>query len=213
MQVQESLQTQQQTQSDGVLAQEAITGNQWAFEVLVHRYSTSLFNFIYHFLGDYDQSSDILQQVFLQLFLSLPALHIGEPLKPWLYQVARNRCLDSIRQKQRRRTVHFSELEATSEEEGYPIVTDIPDSQPLPEELAEHHDLQKRLRQAIQSLPPRFRSVVYLRYAGQLSFSEIAQILNMPTATAKTYFQRAKPLLSVYLKNEQITPRDVSAKL
>ena len=213
MQVQESLQSHQQTLSDGILAQEAIIGKQWAFEVLVHRYSTSLFNFIYHFLGDYDQTSDILQQVFLQLYLSLPSLRIGEPLKPWLYQVARNRCLDSIRQKQRRRTVHFSELEATSEEDGYPILTDIPDTQPLPEELAEHHDLQSHLRQAIQSLPPRFRWVVYLRYAGQLSFSEIAQTLNMPTATAKTYFQRAKPLLSAYLKNEQISLHDVSDKL
>ncbi len=205
MQVQDSLQAQRQTLTDGVLAQEAITGNQWAFEVLVHRYSTSLFNFIYHFLGDYDQTGDILQQVFLQLYLSLPSLHIGEPLKPWLYQVARNRCLDSIRQKQRRRTVHFSELEAASEEEGCSILADIPDTHSLPEELAEHHDLQYCLRQAIQSLPPRFRSVVYLRYAGQLSFSEIAQALDMPTATAKTYFQRAKPLLSAYLKSEQIT--------
>ena len=203
MQVQESVQTQRQALTDGVLAQETLLGKQWAFEVLVQRYNSALFNFIYHFLGDYDQSGDILQQVFLQLYIYLPKLRTGEPLKPWLYQVARNRCLDTIRQKQRRRTVYFSELESASEEEGYPILADIPDSHPLPDELVEQHDLQSRLRSAIQALPPRFRAVVYLRYAAQLSFSEIAQTLNMPTATAKTYFQRAKPLLADSLRNER----------
>jgi RNA polymerase sigma-70 factor (ECF subfamily) len=81
-------------------------------------------------------------------------------------------------------------------------VAAIPDNSPLPEELAEFHDLQHNLREAIQSLPPKFRAVVYLRYTAQLSFAEIAQILNMPTATAKTYFQRAKPLLAAQLKSD-----------
>src|SRR5207249_11639668 len=73
---------------------------------------------------------------------------------------------------------------------------------PLPEELAEQSDLQYRLQGAIQTLPIKFRSVVLLRYAGQLSFSEIGQTLNMPEATAKTYFQRAKPLLRTALMNQ-----------
>ena len=61
---------------------------------------------------------------------------------------------------------------------------------------------QQRLQEAIQTLPIKFRSVVLLRYAGQLSFSEIGQILNMPEATAKTYYQRAKPLLRAALMNQ-----------
>ena len=72
----------------------------------------------------------------------------------------------------------------------------------LPEELAEQSDLQQRLQEAIQTLPLKFRSVVLLRYAGQLSFSEIGQTLSMPEATAKTYFQRAKPLLRTALMNQ-----------
>ena len=200
MQAQEPVATQQHMLADGVLAQQALGGDQEAFEVLVHRYSTSLFNFIYHMLGDYDLSCDILQQVFLQLYLSLATLHTSEPLKPWLFQVARNRCLDDIRQRTRRRTVHFSELEITSDEEEMPMLINIPDGSPLPEELAEHHYIQECLRRAIQALPPKFRDVVFLRYSAQLSFSEIGQALHMPTATAKTYFQRAKPLLCASLR-------------
>ncbi len=73
---------------------------------LVRRYSTPLFNFIYRFLGDYDQACDVLQQVFLQFYLSLPSLRIGDPFKAWLFQVARNRCLDELRRK---RAIRFSE--------------------------------------------------------------------------------------------------------
>ena len=50
-------------------------GNQYAFETLVQRYSAMLFNFIHHFMGDHDLACDILQQVFLQLFVSLSTLH------------------------------------------------------------------------------------------------------------------------------------------
>jgi RNA polymerase sigma-70 factor (ECF subfamily) len=131
----------------------------------------------------------------------LPSIRTGEPLKPWLFQVARNRCLDDIRQRKRRRNIHFSELEAGNEEDEFSPLVNLPDTNPLPEELAERHDLQQFLWQAIQTLPPKFRTVIFLRYVAQFSFSEIAHALNMPTATAKTYFQRAKPLLSTYIRN------------
>ena len=184
--------------SDGFLAQQTLAGDQQAFELLMKRYSTPLFTFICHFLGDYDQASDTLQQVFLQLYISLPKLRTGAPLKAWLFQVARNRCLDELRRK---RAIHFSELEANSEDEESPLAG-LQDNGPLPEDLAERRDLQRLLRQAIQELPPKFRSVVLLRYTAQLSFSEIGQALDMPEATAKTYFQRAKPLLRSSLKSQ-----------
>ena len=190
--------------ADGMLAQQALAGDEQAFEVLVHRYSTPLFNFICHFLGDYDQACDISQQVFLQLYISLPTLRIGEPLKAWLFQVARNRCLDELRRKH---TVHFSELETTSDEDELSPLAVMPDTSPLPEELAERHDLQVHLQQAILALPPKFRPVVILRYTAQLSFSEIGRTLHMPEATAKTYFQRAKPLLRSALATQlQLAP-------
>jgi RNA polymerase sigma factor (sigma-70 family) len=75
----------------------------------------------------------------------------------------------------------------------------------LPEDLAERHDLQQVLNRAIQSLPPKFRAVVLLRYTSQLSFSEIGRTLNMPEATAKTYFHRAKVLLRKILSEQMQT--------
>lgn len=186
--------------ADSALARQTLAGNQQAFEALVQRYSKPLFNFTCHFLGDYDAACDISQQVFLQLYISLPTLRTDQPLKAWLFQVARNRCLDELRRKH---VVHFSALDSTCADDEVSPLAALPDTSPLPEELAEHHDLQSCLQRAIQSLPPKFRAVVVLRYANQLSFSEIGQMLNMPEATAKTYFQRAKPLLRLALTTER----------
>lgn len=188
--------------SDGVLAKQALAGNDDAYTMLVQRYHLALFNFICRFLADYDAACDILQQVFLQLYISLPKLRTEEPLKPWLFQVARNRCLDELRRK---RVIHFSELQLNVQEDELSPLDTLLDSGPLPEEVAAHHDLQRMLQQAIDTLPSKYRSVVLLRYAAQLSFAEISQTLHMPEATAKTYFQRAKPLLRAVL-TEHVRP-------
>jgi RNA polymerase sigma factor (sigma-70 family) len=182
--------------ADEILARQSLAGDHLAFEKLFRRYSTPLFNYIYRFLSDYDQACDILQQVFLQLYRSLSLLDAGRPLKGWLFQVARNRCLDELRRK---RSIHFSELESFNDEDEGAAWDIVIDPRPLPEEIVEQRDLQECLQRAIRGLPPRFRSVVLLRYAAQLTFAEIGEVLGMPEATAKTYFYRAKPLLRTML--------------
>ena len=196
MRTQECKNIQSSELSDGLLALQCLHGNERAFEGLFKRYRPALFKFIFNILHDYDLVCDVLQQVFLRLYISLPTLDTGRPLKSWLFQVARNSCLDELRRK---RVVRFSELDTYNEEDESDVLTFVPDPRPLPEEIAERHDVQARLLSAIQCLPPKFRSVVFLRYARQLTFPEIGKALGMPEATAKTYFSRAKPLLRASL--------------
>lgn len=195
----------QREPSDKMLIDQAYEGDHTAFECLVSRYQAALYNFIGRCLGDYEQAYDVLQFVFLKLYTSIPKLHThlasrytSHPLKSWLFQVAWNRCMDELRKK---RPVLFSELEPAEEEEEFSALDAIPDPYPLPDELAEQSDLRGNLYRAILDLPPKFRSVVLLRYAEELSFSEIGLRLNMPENTAKTYFQRARPLLRASLSS------------
>jgi RNA polymerase sigma-70 factor (ECF subfamily) len=185
--------------SDQALLARCVAGDGSAFECIVQRYQAPLYNFIGRSLGDYEQAFDVLQFVFMQLYTSLPKLYTNlsstqtkTPLKSWLFRVAWNRCMDELR---RRRPLSFSELEVEESEEGLSFLSTIPDTCPLPEEVAEQHDLRCMLCQAIETLPPKFRLVVSLRYTRDLSFVEIGTILHMPENTAKTYFQRARPLL------------------
>jgi RNA polymerase sigma-70 factor, ECF subfamily len=125
--------------ADGKLVKETLAGEHKAFECLVLRYEKPLFNFICHFLGNYDWACDVLQDVFLKFYISLPTLHTDQSLKPWLFQVARNRCLDELRRKH---PMSFSQLEVPDEEEEISPVMILPDPDPLPQEIAEHHELQ-----------------------------------------------------------------------
>jgi RNA polymerase sigma-70 factor, ECF subfamily len=184
---------------DGVLVGQALTGDERAFATLVDRYQDSLLGYIRGMLKDGEQSSDVLQQVLFQLYLSLPTLNTHMRLSGWLFRVAHNCCIDEVRKRNRRNEVCFSALEWGSPEEELWPVERIADSQSLPEEVAVLQDLHDTLRRAIEVLPPTFRRVVHLRCWRGLSFAEIGCLLKMPETTAKTYFHRARPLLGAAL--------------
>jgi RNA polymerase sigma factor (sigma-70 family) len=189
--------------ADCVLVKQTLAGDEDAFETLVRRYHGQVFDFIRRYVGDYDQACDVFQQVLLKLFVSLPTLCTArERLGPWLFCVARNCCIDALR---RRRMIRFSELEWEVEEEAveFSLLASLVDPGPSPEETLEQHEVQRILREAIEGLPPRLRSVVLLRYTDQLSFSEIGQQPHMPIGTAKAYFHRARPLLRATLMKKE----------
>ncbi len=193
--------------TDRVLVRQTLAGDERAFEILVRRYHVPVFHFIRRYVPDYDQAWDVFQRVLLKLSTSLPTLCTGgEQLGPWLFCVARNCCIDELR---KRRIVRFSELrwEAEEDVEELSQLASLVDPDPSPEEMVEHHEVQRALREAIDGLPPRLRPVVLLRYMDQLSFSEIGQRLKMPASTVKAYFYRARPLLRATLTaQEQADP-------
>ena len=93
----------------------------------------------------------------------------------------------------------FLELEQEQEEEGNPTLSTFLDTALQPEEIAEHDDETIRLYAAIESLPLKFRNVVWLRYKEELTFDEIGRKLHIPPTTAQTYFYRARVKLRLAL--------------
>jgi RNA polymerase sigma factor (sigma-70 family) len=195
--------------TDGALIQQAHSGDQGAFEILVDRYSDLLFRLISRMLQDEHLAHDVLQHVFMQLYRSLPILQPVGTIKAWLCQVTRRRCIDELRRK---RPLFFSEIGDGPDEEAFLLLTMLPDTAKPPEEQTELLELRQRILEAIELLPPRMRAVVLLHYANQLSFLEIGQVLSIPTSTAKTYFNRAKKPLRPLLETEFEVYRDMERK-
>jgi RNA polymerase sigma factor (sigma-70 family) len=183
--------------ADNVLVSRALSGDQEAFEALVSRYKKPLLGLIYHYVGEYNEAEDVLQQVWLQLYLSLATLRVYVRIKPWLFTVARNRCLDFLRHKHllSNRLLFFSEMKSGNEEDEATFLDAIPDTSPTLEELAEQHDLQHEIWHAIQALPQTYHSIFVLYYREQLNYAEIGRILDVSASTVKTKFKRAKPLI------------------
>src|SRR5260370_31361924 len=122
---------------DGVLVGQAQAGDQRAFEFLVGRYHRPLAHYILGFLKDGEQVSDVLQQVYLQLYVSLPILLTTVSLKGWLFQAARNRCLDELRSRRRRAETPFSTFILAYSEEDLSPIEAIPDPHALTEDASE----------------------------------------------------------------------------
>ena len=165
-----------------------------AFEALVRRHQVPVYNFCLRMLGQGDDAADVAQETFVQLYRHLGRLDEREPIAPWLFRVARNRCIDIIR---RRRTVP---LRVTDDSGEMSLASDPADEAPLPEEMVERADLQRVLSAAIAELPPAYAEVVALRYAGDRSFAEIAAILDCDEGAARVRFHRAKALLRRHLR-------------
>lgn len=178
------------TQTDEQLAVAYVDGDAESFEALVCRYSGPIYAFILRMVGRPEDADDLAQDVFVQLLKSLPGARAGLPLRPWIYVIARNKCLDFLKRK---RPLLFSALTTPEGDEG--IADRVADCGPLPEELAERADLRAVLAGAIEALPPRYRQVVALRYSSDLTFAEMGVVLGLPENTVKTHFQRAKVIL------------------
>jgi RNA polymerase sigma-70 factor (ECF subfamily) len=186
---------------DGSLVKQARAGDQRAFEVLVDRYYDSLFQYSRTILKDEDQTDDVLQFVFLQLYLFLPTLITEGSLKAWLFRVARNRCFDDLR-KRRREPILFPSALAVEEVEEMSLREDWLDPNPLPEEVMVTLELKSLLQKALFTLPPVLHAIVHLHSFKHLNFTEIARILDIPQSTAKTYFYRSLPRLRTALMKD-----------
>jgi RNA polymerase sigma-70 factor (ECF subfamily) len=182
--------------SGNALVQQALAGDQQAFEALVQRYSAALFRLAYRYVGEREEASDVLQQVWLQLYLALHTLQVKGSIKPWLFRVAHNCSVDTLCRK---RALMFSEVEAEASAGEDSWLDSFPDTRPTPEEVAEGHELQHPLQLAIRALPRKQRPVVLLYYEGQLDTIDIGRLLGRPPSTVRTQFSRAKAVLRTTL--------------
>jgi len=180
--------------TDEQVAGSYLAGERAGFDELVRRYSGPIYAFILRMVARPEDADDLTQDVFVQLLKSLPSARPDLPLRPWVYVIARNKCLDHIKRK---KALNFSGLASAESDDR--VEDRFADGEPLPDELAERSDLRELLQAAISDLPPRYRTVVALRYSSDLTFAEIGAVLELPENTAKTHFQRAKAMLRASL--------------
>ena len=160
-----------------------------AFEALVRRHQGAIYNFSLRMLGRADDAADVAQETFVQLFTHLGQLDEREPIAPWLFRVARNRCIDVIR---RRRTVPLGMPDDAGEST---LAVEPADEEPLPEEMAERTDLQAVLASAIAELSPAYAEVLPSATPATVRSPRSPRFSTSDEGTARVRFHRAKALL------------------
>ncbi|MEW6092816.1 MAG: sigma-70 family RNA polymerase sigma factor [Chloroflexota bacterium] len=171
------------------LIQQAQDGDRSAFGELVRRHYTGVVNVVYRLCGDAGLAEDMAQEAFLRAWLNLPSFRPESSLRNWLYRIAVNAALDVLRRK----------TEEPIENEKKQMVTD---QAPGPEAAVIAKEQAAFLQQAMKSLPEAARSVLVLREYGELSYQEIAAVLDIPIGTVMSRLNYARSRLRELLKTQ-----------
>jgi RNA polymerase sigma-70 factor (ECF subfamily) len=188
-------QTPDQDQIDLRLIDLCQRGRLEHFGELVARYQSRIYNMAYRMVHCREEAEDITQETFLNVYRALATFQ-GERFSPWIYRIASNLCFDHLR----RRRLPTISLDAPVGPHGH-MPREIADAGPLPEEQALADALGSDVQRVIDGLPPRYRSVVVLRHIEDLTYEEIAAILEVPLGTVKTRLFRAREMLKNRLAN------------
>ncbi len=185
-------------ESDAELAGQALSGSEHASRELVRRYQRPVFNLIVRMVRDSALAEDLSQETFIKVFSHLDKYDASYKFANWILKIAHNTAIDSLR----RRRPPTSPLE---DEEGRQV--DAADHEtPGPFAVVERRELGRMLDAAIDRLRPEYREVVVLRYQEDLGYEEIADILDLPLGTVKSYLHRARAELAEMVRAAGWTP-------
>jgi RNA polymerase sigma-70 factor (ECF subfamily) len=156
-----------------------------AFGEVVARYQQSVFNVCYRMLGERMEAEDLAQDTFIRAFKRLETFDVERPFGPWIRRVATNVCLNHF-QQQRPEGYEFDE-----ERDQSPAA-----AREEPEAYLQGAQAAEEVRQAIVALPAHYRAVIELRHYQEMSYSEIAEVLELPLSDVKSHLYRARKMLA-----------------
>jgi len=177
---------------DERLVELSLAGDRKAFETLVRRHRRPLVNHLYRQIGSEEAASDLAQEVFLKVYLSLSSFDPTYRFTTWLYRIASNCAIDHLRKKKPPTCSLHSD--SGDDRSAAPDAT-IAGNDPSPDELLRLRELQERLETAIAALPSEFRQLILLRHRLHCRYDEIARITELPIGTVKNRIFRAREIL------------------
>lgn len=166
----------------------AARGDASAFESLVLHYQGQIYRLCFRMTGNSEDAQDMTQEAFLKAWKNLSTFQFDSAFSTWLYRLASNCCLDLLRSMKRKPTVS---LTAETEDEDGEII-DVADDAPSPEEKAIVSQERDDLRKALALLDDEQRQILILRVVNDLSYTEIAEVLNIKEGTVKSRLSRAR---------------------
>ena len=177
-------------QPDFGVLRKAQRGDERAFSIIVRAYQVPVFNYVLRLVGDRSLAEDLTQEIFLRVFQGLPRFSLRSKFTTWLFQVAKNRVLDELRAVERR-------PRATVD------IDDVPPLEVLdaPFERLEAIDAVWR---AVEALNVDLKMALLLRDIVGLSYTEIADSLEVTLATVKWRIYKAREDVQVALAREGI---------
>ena len=175
------------------IIKQVLGGDADAFEHIVKKYEKKVYNLALRYLKNRDDALDLSQEVFIQVYSNLAQFRGDSQFSTWIYRVTYNKCVDMLRKTQKlRRNVVMS----TDDENFF----ETRDRRASIEEDYEGRETLVTVMKIIDTLPSEQRDVVILRYIKDLSYSQIADVLEIAEGTVKSRLNRARLKIKEQLK-------------
>lgn len=183
---------------DIALIDEALSGKQTSYEKLMKKYYQMIYNLVYRMISKKEDVEDLTQEAFIKAFNSLQNFDKQFAFSTWLFKIATNNAIDYLRKK---KLYTFSiDKEIQADDSDYKF--EIPDHENKPDKLILDDQLKQIINEAIETLPPKYKSVIVLRHKEEKEYEEIAKELKIPLGTVKAHIFRGRELLNKYLKDK-----------
>jgi len=165
------------------------------FRGLLVEYQNKVYNQAYRMLGNHEDAEEAAQDIFLKVYHSLEQFRGESKLSTWIYRITANECISRLRKKQ----IGTGSFDEPIDSEGRTLGDIIPDSGPDPCKTLESTQTAEIIRDHVRRLPPDWAMAISLYHFDDLSYDEIADIMNIPRATVGIYIMRGRRRLAKWL--------------
>ncbi len=185
---------------DRELATLAAKGREGAFRELLHRYERPVFSLIFRMVRDRALAEDLSQEAFVRAFNAIRTYKTSYKFSNWIFKIANNHTIDYLRKRKLDTvSIHGSPHAGTAAEAEKSRLV-LESTEESPHDFVEHKELGGQIEEAIGELREEYRTVILLRHVEGYAYDEIAEIMDLPLGTVKTYLHRARAELKERLE-------------
>ena len=177
----------------------ARAGQERAYRELVRRYERPIFSLLYRMVRDRELAEDLSQETFVKALNAIESYRPEYKFSSWLFKIANNAAIDHLRRRELDTLSLDGSPHAETPEAMQATALQIGARQESPLDTVEAKELGSEIEAAIGRLRPEYRSCILLRHVEGRAYEEIAEILDLPLGTVKTYIHRARNELRVAL--------------
>ncbi len=183
--------------SDEEVMMEFVSGNELAFTVMMRRHKDKVINYLYRFIGNYDDCYDLAQEVFVRVHRYKDNYKPTIKFTTWIYTMAANLAKTELNRYWRKKSIS---IERYGEDENQ--TWDFPDTKTYqPDERVDQTTIAQRIQKALMMVSPTHRELIILRDIEECSYEDIAMITNCEVGTVKSRLNRARKKIRVHLQD------------
>lgn len=177
----------------------ARAGRETAYRELVRRYERPVFSLIYRMVRDRELAEDLAQETFVKVLNAIASYKPEYKFSSWVFKIANNTAIDHLRRRELETLSIEGSPHAMTPEAVEATALQLGSSDPSPLDDLEARELGTAIESAIQTLRPEYRNCILLRHVEGRSYEEIAEMMELPLGTVKTYIHRARAELRTIL--------------